>query len=134
MSQRERNIRLWDSSCNKMYYEGFWVSCNYPNSDGDIFFDPKIFKKGKYNPLCMQRMDGTGLTDKNGKEIYELDILQGKEHEPAKVYWVESRGQWWVERESGGIPLADYLMSYKREVIGNIYENPELLNPEREGR
>lgn len=66
-------------------------------------------------------MQFTGLLDKNGKEIYEGDILKGKNlegfDEVAPVKW--DYVQWY--------PLAGHRAFEECEVIGNIYENPELL-------
>lgn len=68
----------------------------------------------------------TGLKDKNGKEIYEGDILKGTfygfpiiEHDYVfSVYWDERHKSF----------MTDYFEPTECEVIGNIYENPELIN------
>jgi len=81
-------------------------------------------------------MQFTGLKDKNGKEIYEGDILVKDEHK-WKVIWDNKRAAFALWRISpdkryfdGRIqaPMAmqEYLIC-ETEVIGNIYENPELL-------
>ena len=71
-------------------------------------------------------MQYTGLKDKNGKEIYEGDILNGDF--PDVVFWDNDRGQWGLRNSENP---DDTLWEIKRdnnpEIIGNIYENPELL-------
>ena len=79
----------------------------------------------------------TGLTDKNGKEIYEGDIVRGGELEGdhgSVVYEI-------AYNEGGDYPAFDlkgwrgetngicfFINDAYIEVIGNIYENPELLD------
>lgn len=72
-------------------------------------------------------MQFTGLKDKKGQEIYEGDILQDNEYPEegisnAAVTWNNDLGCW--DTYPWGV-TADFFEDY--EVIGNIYENPELL-------
>lgn len=84
----------------------------------------------------LELMQSTGLKDKNGKEIYEGDILSLKKHSklPHGVYCIVE----WDEVHVGFHALKDnqkngeYVLNIWNakthwEVIGNIYENPELL-------
>lgn len=76
-------------------------------------------------------MQSTGLFDRNGKEIFEGDILDYKGRK-ALVRWHGSYASFiyrFVDelqnRNTEWKPL--YLAYMKCEIIGNIYENPELL-------
>jgi len=75
-------------------------------------------------------MQYTGLKDKNGKEIYEGDIIKYSHKAVGEIQRVVSYkyGMYGIEgtMKETHIPFANILQS-EYEVIGNIYENPELL-------
>ena len=78
-------------------------------------------------------MQFTGLQDKNGKDIYEGDILGGYPHGECFVQWDDKHGCYTAidtdeSRNDFGLfstQLQDCIDTW--EIIGNIYENPELL-------
>lgn len=69
----------------------------------------------------------TGLHDKNGKEIYEGDIFtftKGRRKTVAKVVFEEAM---FKMKDNNGWGVMILQREDDMEVIGNIYENPELL-------
>jgi len=82
-------------------------------------------------------MQYTGLKDKNGKEIYEGDIIESV-FKSIDLLEGEGRTRWIVEWRDGGFCendlRGDYLADFQvggvlpdETVVGNIHENPELL-------
>ncbi len=70
----------------------------------------------------------TGLKDKNGKEIYEGDIIKRTDDSLRLVKWAKFGFQLYGTIFPDSYWDSDYLDWQQSEVIGNIYENKELLN------
>lgn len=96
-------------------------------AQGGVAFVIDVAKLGQY----------TGLKDKNGKEIYEGDILNArhsllavqKYYSNMEVFFDTVNGDWKCGPTHQNACLYSGLFQHgdKLEVIGNIYENPELL-------
>ena len=85
----------------------------------------------------IELMQSTGLKDKNGKEIFEGDVLAIETDEGVtnlKVFWDEKHALFMFESKKYNEKdlLAELVEdnTYPFEIIGNIYENPELLEVE----
>lgn len=74
------------------------------------------------NRECCNAMQFTGLLDKNGKEIYEGDLIKHLDTGNVSEVCFEPQGWWAIDN---GASLFMYNKSC--EVVGNIYENPDLL-------
>lgn len=74
----------------------------------------------------VELMQYTGLKDKNGVEIYEGDIVRYAEFN-CPVLWSKDL-MWCIDINNGyGEEMLTAYFDYELEVIGNIYENKELL-------
>jgi uncharacterized phage protein (TIGR01671 family) len=79
---------------------------------------------------CVQQF--TGLTDKNFKEIYEGDIVNVNHYGGTPKY--ETVRFYTIAGFAGIHPFTDsghHWASHRCEIVGNIYENPELLEGEK---
>jgi uncharacterized phage protein (TIGR01671 family) len=127
---REIKFRAWDKNKKEIrkvtsinwYDEYIWVD-ETPMSGDRLPIES--------TPLMQYIKD-----DKNGVEIYEGDILSYPEEEQIiSIFWDDSSAGWEFNEHSGlddGVGRGDWDFNIgiakNCEVIGNIYENPELLD------
>ena len=125
-------FRAWDILRKEMNYKIMVGNCD---TDDENWTCPIIWIEKRKEWLhfddyeCI--MQSTGLKDKNGQEIFEGDILDYNGRK-ALVRWHGSYASFIYrfadelqKRNPEWKPL--YLAYMKCEIIGNIYENPELL-------
>lgn len=94
--------------------------------------DPVMNDHISVYPNEIELMQSTGLKDKNGKEIFEGDILKNNKYITSVFY---ERGAYCVKfcrttNTTVTMNVISFIEKYKTKVIGNIYENPELLEVE----
>ena len=119
---RELKFRVWfPTSKSFVFYmmlDENGDTMGMSDLDRDIHYD-----KDDYNSVVVQQ--STGLKDKNNKEIYEGDII--KVAEDCYAFFDENV-LLVVEWENHGFLCFDNLLARDTIVVGNIFENPNLIN------
>lgn len=129
--------RAWDKHEQKMFTNDELIIWN-----GNVYANDS--KKLTCNNLKGWSIDdeylmqSTGLFDKNSKEIFEGDILACETDDEVinvNVFWDEEHALFMFESKKYNEqePLAELVENntYPFEIIGNIYENPELLEDKK---
>ena len=120
-TMRTINFRaIWKQ--DKTWLKGFSV-----NTEGRVWVRDSDTLNSSYDVTDeVELMQFTGLYDVNGKEIYEGDIIKHRYFSMkgvAKVYWNDDEACFLAVEPNG----TRVILRPNSEVIGNIYENPELL-------
>lgn len=121
-------FRAWDKIHKTMYEVDDIMSIDFGKSEISVktlFFE----RTNCYNFNDIVLMQSTGLTDKNGKEIFEGDVVKMAKNvysEPTCYEVVRHRGgAYRLDSKQYGCEL--WLRHTDCEIAGNIYKNPELL-------
>lgn len=130
-TQREIKFRAWDNIEKK------WLFISEQPNLGGFYLVGETVLGGELNRIKLDKLlhdivftQFTGLTDKNGKEIYANDFIKAEDGTIIRIYHVTT------DMKQSDIlittPLSDAQnqswISTSCEVCGNIYQNPELIS------
>lgn len=125
-------FRAWTEEGEVMYYDA------YPFKDDTLLlsYDEIAFDEVPASDFIL--MQTTGLKDKNGNEIFEGDVVKyevGRDTYTEEVAYDKNFAGFGVKDAKANVvftfgELAEDIGIISLEVVGNIYENPELLEEE----
>ena len=128
MKNRKIKVRVWSKALGRFLTKDEW----FLDFDGDLYFwdivENDLIRIPDSNYVVQQL---TGLLDKKGKEIYEGDVIKHGDgsyqtplYDKVIVEWVDENNGY----DYTGWKFYDtFSQGGGFEVIGNIFENPELL-------
>lgn len=131
-------FRVWVKIGKRMVFSDDILAIDYENKKivtQQVYFESGLAVERDiycYDFDDIELMQSTGLKDKNEKEVFvgDGDIIKCTKGCPHEVYLEKEYGGTYI----GGMPavylkglLSGYVWTEDEEIIGNIYENPELL-------
>ena len=130
-------FRAWINTEKRMIKTGDLLDIDYENevvTTQQVYFENGLPDDRDLDNFVFEEiklMQSTGLKDKNGKEVFVGDIIKCTKGCPHEVYIEKEYGGTFI----GGMPaiylkglLSGYAWTGSEEIIGNIYENKELLD------
>lgn len=115
-------FRVWDKE-NKEWAEDFSLA-----QDGELLhFGISFFNEEDKENFNISFF--SGIKDKNGKEIYEGDIVKEDNKKSSLIKFDESSYGLWNKKD--GFEPIIFFVYEDLEIIGNIHENPELLEEQK---
>ena len=133
---RQIKFRVWDVEQNKFLSSYADKGIEFYHEQGKDWHEKQVrdivpvswFLQDHNNNLANYIVTQyTGLNDKNGKEIYEGDILEWKGEFIAEVFFEKENAAFVIKSKKGGKAFMseNYVLNF--QIIGNIFENTELL-------
>lgn len=120
MNNRIIKFKAWKECCTE---EGYKMDMIYNPTISELGFNEMVKINDIGKGLIL--MQYTNLKDKNGKEIYENDIIETKGYVTVVRY---EAPKFCCRYDKGNAGMMDFDPFEECKVIGNVYQNPELLN------
>ncbi|MBO3326455.1 hypothetical protein JJB63_12730 [Clostridium perfringens] len=143
---RELKFKIWDKE-QKKFLEINWEGEDTTHTKGkaNICYSDHVYvtlsgyvnEDGWPYEVDADILQYTGLKDKNGKEIYEGDVLERHGYWPIRIEYdkgclmVRDLDEVRYNNLILNVPICNFESINDWKVIGNIYENPELLEREK---
>lgn len=136
-------VRCWDDEAGEMIYSDKSYDLNFFEFDNGVLKCYRIVEVGgnEFEPpeatseeIKNEPEMFIGLTDKNGKEIFKGDVWKDKHGFLWTVFWSDEFVCWALDRIDkreepyGATKLYSINFLGEGEIIGNIHENPELID------
>ena len=128
--------RAWIKTEKRMFFSDDILNIDYENKE--IVTQQIYFKNGLpddrdiyfYDFDEIVLMQSTGLFDENGVEIFEGDIVRQVRTQPTTGVVTMIEGAWLIMNDNEQLASDLWSETDENEIIGNIYENPKLLEVE----
>ena len=120
--------KAFDEKLNNEWIYGYYTIDSYSNHEIlDAKFNCACFTGIYPDTICRPTM----LLDKNGNMIWENDVVRTKHNEIKIVKCFSQYARWGLSSNAEEDKMPMLLTKFERlEVLGNIYDNPELLQTE----
>jgi hypothetical protein len=131
MKANRFRFRVWDIANKRMgevytlmmnEEHGMTACVKHPCGNGRFIHDSLIVQATDGEPDQGIMLQSTGLLDANGTEIFEGDVVE-EGGLRGVIKWHEKGARFFMDERTSTI----FLMGFMGVVIGNIYQNPELL-------